>query len=37
MNNIKLYIFGLALASMGMTSCSASFLDVESKKRINFR
>lgn len=32
MNNIKLYIFGLALASMGMTSCSASFLDVESKK-----
>ena len=32
MNNIKLYIFGLALLSMGMTSCSASFLDVESKK-----
>ena len=32
MNKFKLYIFGLALASMGMTSCSASFLDVESKK-----
>ena len=32
MNKFKLYIFGLALTSMGMTSCSASFLDVESKK-----
>lgn len=31
MNKFKLYIFGLGLASMGLASCTAGFLDVESK------
>lgn len=32
MNKFKLYILGLGLASMGLASCTAGFLDVESKK-----
>lgn len=31
MNKFKLYILGLGLASMGLASCTAGFLDVESK------
>ena len=32
MNKFKLYILGLGLASMGFASCTADFLDVESKR-----
>lgn len=31
MNKFKLYMLGLGLASMGLASCTAGFLDVESK------
>lgn len=31
MNKFKLYMLGLGLASMGLVSCTAGFLDVESK------
>lgn len=31
MNNYKIYIMALGLAGMGLTSCTADFLDVESK------
>ena len=31
MNKLKLYMLGLGLASMGLASCTAGFLDVESK------
>lgn len=30
MNKFKLYMLGLGLASMGLVSCTAGFLDVES-------
>ena len=33
MNKFKLYMLGLGLASMGLASCTAGFLDVESKNR----
>lgn len=32
MNKIKLYILGIGLATMGLASCTAGFLDVESKR-----
>ena len=31
MNKFKIYILGIGLASMGLTSCTAAFLDVTSK------
>ena len=35
MNNYKIYMIALGLAGMGLASCTADFLDVESKVGFN--